>query len=461
MTAGMRELLEALFDAHPGELPYLVHGEHPVSRAEVRDAVAREADVFAGHGVGEGRTVMLRIPPSFTQIEVLFALWRLGAQVMLVDHRLKPSEVDALRSVCHPQFMVSAGTAGRSPLRFEPRYEVVTSRCPGGRAAATAHRLVQFSSGSTGLPKVIGRTADSLAAEIDRFTRIEGMPAPGERVLLLSSTAHSFGLIAGVLHALAVGVSAVFARRVSARDILAAAGRHDVHLIFGTPFHYELLGTARELPALPALRAAVSGGEIMPPETAARFAGRFGIGVGESYGTTETGVIAMEVSGAARPAVGPAAPGVRLRVHEGELEVWLPDGSPYLHGSGGDRYADGWLRTRDRAELDASGAVRLLGRGDSLVVIGGLKVDLTEVETVLREHPRVSGAVVVHAGATEAYVATGPDGPAAGELLRWCRERLADYKVPRVVHVLPDLPRTSNGKLVRHREALLARSARG
>ncbi|MFE2674404.1 AMP-binding protein, partial [Streptomyces hygroscopicus] len=252
MAAGMRELLEALFDAHPGELPYLVHGEHPVSRAEVRDAVAREADVFAGHGVGEGRTVMLRIPPSFTQIEVLFALWRLGAQVMLVDHRLKPSEVDALRSVCHPQFMVSAGTAGRSPLRFEPRYEVVTSRCPGGRAAATAHRLVQFSSGSTGLPKVIGRTADSLAAEIDRFTRIEGMPAPGERVLLLSSTAHSFGLIAGVLHTLAVGVSAVFARRVSARDILAAAGRHDVHLIFGTPFHYELLGTARELPALPA-----------------------------------------------------------------------------------------------------------------------------------------------------------------------------------------------------------------
>ncbi|MFE2674403.1 AMP-binding enzyme, partial [Streptomyces hygroscopicus] len=204
-----------------------------------------------------------------------------------------------------------------------------------------------------------------------------------------------------------------------------------------------------------------TGGETSPPHTAARFAGRLGIGVGESYGTTETGVIAMEVSGAARPAVGPAAPGVRLRVHEGELEVWLPDGSPYLHGSGGDRYADGWLRTRDRAELDASGAVRLLGRGDSLVVIGGLKVDLTEVETVLREHPRVSGAVVVHAGATEAYVATGPDGPAAGELLRWCRERLADYKVPRVVHVLPDLPRTSNGKLVRHREALLARSARG
>ncbi|MFF7652158.1 class I adenylate-forming enzyme family protein [Streptomyces sp. NPDC007983] len=455
---GMRTLVETLFDAHPGELPCLVHGDHPVSRAEVRAAAATEADVFAGYGIGEGTTVMLRIPPSFTQIEVLLALWRLGAQVMLVDHRLKQSEVDALRALCHPQFLVGGGTAGRAPLRFEPRYEVVTSRCPDGRAAATEHRLVQFSSGSTGLPKVIGRTPASLRAEIERFTRIEGMPTLGERVLLLSSTAHSFGLIAGVLHSLVAGVAAVFARRVSAKDILGAAGRHDVHAIFGTPFHYELLSTGKELPPLPALRAAVSGGEIMPPETAARFADRFGIGVGESYGTTETGVIAMEVSGASRPTVGRAAPGVRLRVHQGELDVWLPDGSPYLHASGGGRYADGWLHTRDRAELDPTGAVRLLGRGDSLVVIGGLKVDLTEVEDVLRHHPGVSGAVVVHAGTTEAYVSTEPDGPSAGELLRWCRDRLADYKVPRVIQVLPDLPRTSNGKLIRRREALLARS---
>ncbi|GAA2311933.1 class I adenylate-forming enzyme family protein [Streptomyces violaceusniger] len=458
MSAPMREFVDTLFDAHPDELPYLVHGDHPVSRGEVRAAVDMEAEVFAGHGIGEGHTVMLQIPPSCTQIEVLLALWRLGAQVMLVDHRLKPSEVDALRSLCHPQFLVDSGTAGRSPLKFEPRYEVITSRYPDGRPATTEHRLVQFSSGSTGLPKVIGRTAASLSAEIERFTRIEGMPVVGERVLLLSSTAHSFGLIAGVLHSLVAGVAAVFAPRVSAKDILGAAGRHDVHVIFGTPFHYELLSTARDLPDLPALRAAVSGGEIMPPQTAERFAERFGIGVGESYGTTETGFIAMEMSGASRPSVGRAAPGVLLRIRDGELDVHLPDGSPYLHGSGGDRYADGWLRTHDRAELDPSGAVRLLGRGDSLVVIGGLKVDLTEVEAALCRHPGVSGAVVVHAGATEAYVSVAPDGPSAGELLRWCRDRLADYKVPRVVHVLADLPRTSNGKLVRRRDALLARA---
>ncbi|MEV0404469.1 fatty acid--CoA ligase family protein [Actinoallomurus sp. NPDC050550] len=455
----MRELVGGLFDAHPGERPFLVHGEHTVTRAETRAAVEWEAGVFAGHGVGEGHTVMLQVPPSCTQIEALLALWSLGAQVMLVDHRLKPSEVDTLRALCRPQYLVRAG-AGRSPLGFEPRYELVTVCCPDGAPAATAHRLVQFSSGSTGVPKVIGRTPASLSEEIDRFTRIAGMPTAGERVLLLSSTAHSFGLIAGLLHSLVAGGAVVFARRVSAKDILAAAERHDVQAVFGTPFHYELLSTARTLPDLPALRVAVSGGEIMPPETAARFADRFGLAVGESYGTTETGVIAMDVSGATRPSVGPAAPGIRLRIHSGEVEVRLPEGSPYLVDPDGGRYVDGWLRTHDRAALDPDGNVRLLGRGDSLVVVGGLKLDLAEVEAVLRAHPGVTGAVVVHAGAVEAYVATGPDGALSpGELLRWCRDRLADYKVPRVIQVLADLPRTSNGKLVRRRDALLAQSS--
>jgi acyl-coenzyme A synthetase/AMP-(fatty) acid ligase len=261
---------------------------------------------------------------------VLCALWYLGAQVMLIDHRLKAAEVEALRSLCHPQFLLDTDTAGRSPIGFEPRYPVITTRCPDGRGAVTDHRLVQFSSGSTGLPKVIGRTTASIAEEIDRFGRIEGVPGRGERLLLLSSTAHSFGLIAGLLHSLASGAVVVFARRPTGLDILADLARNRVQVIFGTPFHYEVLSTMREVPGLPALRAAVSGGEMLPPETAARFAERFGVAVGESYGTTESGVIAMDVSGASRPAVGRAAPGMQLRIRDGALQVRLPDGSPYL-----------------------------------------------------------------------------------------------------------------------------------
>lgn len=455
--SGMGPVVQNLFAGRDDALPYLTHKQETVTRGELRDRVARQAEVFAGYGIGPGSTVGLRTPPSFTQAEVLLTLWRLGAQVLLFDFRLKPAEVDSLCASCRPQFMVRAGANVQGAFGFRPEYEVVTEYRAAGRPATTEHRLIQFSSGSTGRPKVIGRTARSLAAEVERFAAIPGMPGEGDRVLLLSSTAHSFGLIGGLLHSLASGVSVVFAPRVSARDILRTAVDHRITALFGVPTHYELLAAAIDPPELPELRVAVSGGEIMPPEVAARFAERYGVPVGESYGTTETGVVAMDVSGALRPSVGRTAPGVEVREHDGELDVAL-DESPYLFGSGGTQYEDGWLHTRDRATVDATGAVRVHGRADSLVVIGGLKVDLTEVENVLRRHPGVEQAVLIHEGATEAYVAVaaGEERPSAEELLRWCRERLADYKLPRVIRVLDSLPRTSNGKLVRQAATLQA-----
>ncbi|MFC8197738.1 class I adenylate-forming enzyme family protein [Streptomyces sp. NPDC057298] len=458
----MDALVQVLFDGHDDRLPYLTHQQETVTRGELRSRVAEQARVFAGFGIGPGSTVGLRTPPSFTQVEVLLALWRLGAQVLLFDFRLKPAEVSALGATCRPQFMVRAGSNVRAAFGFRSEYEVVTECHGTGRPATTGHRLVQFSSGSTGRPKVIGRTVGSLAAEVERFAAVPGMPGRGDRLLLLSSTAHSFGLIGGLLHALAAGVSVVFAPRVSARDILRTAVDHRVTALFGVPMHYELLTAAIDPPALPDLRVAVSGGELMPPQVAARFAGLYGVPVGESYGTTESGVVAMDALGALRPSVGRAAAGVVIREHNGELDVAL-DQSPYLFGSGGTQYADGWLHTRDRATVDAAGAVRVRGRADSLVVIGGLKVDLTEVENVLLQHPAVEQAVLVHEGMTEAYVslAAGDDRPSAEELLRWCRERLADYKLPRVVRLLEALPRTSNGKLVRQAATLQAAATGG
>ncbi|MEI4889773.1 hypothetical protein Q8G85_27675, partial [Klebsiella pneumoniae] len=78
----------------------------------------------------------------------------------------------------------------------------------------------------------------------------------------------------------------------------------------------------------------------------------------------------------------------------GLVEVAL-DESPYLYEEGSSRYSDGWFRTGDRGEFDAQGNVLLLGRADSLVLVHGFNVDLTEVEGTLRAHPLVTEAIVV------------------------------------------------------------------
>ncbi len=416
-------------------------------------AVAAAAEAFAASGVRSASTVALQVPSSFTQLEALLALWTLGAQVMLVDPRLAPAELDALRERCRPQFVVRAAAVGRPVPPFRERYELLTEPSAGGRAATTDHRLVQFSSGSTGLPKVIGRTADSLRAEVDVLNACPDLPRAGEKVLLLSSTSHSFGLAFGLLRSLDVGVHLVFSAQRSGRDMIGTAASHEVVMITGMPVHHDAMARVEDPPPLPALRCVLSGGELIKHDVEQAFTARYGLPVGQGYGTTETGILTMDVTGRTRPTVGPVCTGIRLRVRDGQVEVGL-DRSPYLSEPEQVRYESGWWRTGDRGELRPDGSLHLQGRADSLVIVGGYKVDLLEIEATLRLHPLVDDAIVIHDNTVEAYVATSSTALDHTTVAHWCEQRLADFKQPTVFRVLPTLPRTPNGKLVRDRSVL-------
>ncbi|MEU8436237.1 class I adenylate-forming enzyme family protein [Streptomyces sp. NPDC029216] len=438
------------------------HGETVVTRERLRAETERALGTLRAHGISGGSAVAVQVQPSFTLLWSVFALWSAGAQVMLLDPRLTAAETTRLLELCEPQFHLTSGPAGRAVAGFRDEVEVVVERRPTGRAAQSGHCLLQFSSGSTGLPKVIGRTGRSLLEEVDRFAGLPDMPKRGENLLLLSSLVHSFGLIGGVLHALSTGVTLHFAVRPQPYELLALMAERPVDAVFGVPVHFDLLSRAATVPPMPALRLAVSGGEALSSEVFTRFEERYGIRVGQAYGMTEAGIIAVDLTGEhGSPAVGVPAPGVKTAVVEGTLRVWLPE-NPYLHTDRAERYADGWLNTYDRCSVrPGSGVLEINGRADSMVAIGGLKVDLSEVEAVLLEHPAVTEAVVVFGEAVEAHVVAKGNLPKR-ELLDWCRTRLSPHKIPKAFHFSPAaLPRTSNGKLIRNRELLHAAREKG
>ena len=149
---------------------------------------------------------------------------------------------------------------------------------------------------------------------------------------------------------------------------------------------------------------------------------------------------------------------MNLRVVDGELQVQMA-ASPYAGLADPTRWADGWLHTRDAAMMDeATGLVTILGRLDSQVAIGGLKVDLTEVEQTLCELPAVAGAVVSYDQAIEAYLVLR-DGFEVTDAVAAMTDQLAAYKRPRQLHVLTEMPRTATGKVVRDRAVLRAAAA--
>lgn len=419
----------------------------PLDRGTLRRLVTERVDTLAACGLARGGAVALRLPPSVAYVANLLAAWRLGAQVMLLDHRLTAYEVAQALERLAPQVVVAHRGAPPAALRAFVEVDDVATPYP-GRPAGTPHAVIQLSSGSTGPSKVIGRTAADLVAEVERYTRIDGVPLPGERTVLLASMVHVLGLVGGLLYGLHAGVELVVPERLTVDAVFdAVAAGPEPATLLGVPFHTELLASVSAPPALPSLKRMTTGGELVRAAVSAAFDRTYGVPLGNMYGMTEVGVIATDLFGAHRPAVLPA-PGLEVRDVGGELWVSRPE-SPYVGLSDPDRWADGWLHTHDAGTVDPStGLVTIRGRLDSQVSVGGLKVDLTEVEHTLAVLPGVTAAVVVHDGAIEAYVQLADPGARAA-LDAAVAERLAPYKRPRVLHVVERLPRTTTGKLVR------------
>lgn len=429
-----------------------LHLGEPVSRAELRRLVADRHRALADAGLRRGGSVALCLAPSLAFIANLLASWQIGAQASLLDHRLTQYEVDVALQRLLPQVVVTAERSTGGPLRgFAEIAERV--RTYPGQPAVTTHAVIQLSSGSTGPSKIIARDAANLVEEVRRYTMIDGVPGSGERIVSLASMVHVLGLVGGLLYSLHAGLNLTIPARMTAEGILStvAAGSQPTTLL-GVPFHIELLASVRQPPELPQLTGMTTGGELVRADVYDAFTGRYGVRLGNMYGMTEVGVIATDLFGAHRPAVAPA-PGLAVREEAGELHVSL-SASPYLGDQDPSRWSDGWLHTRDAGSVDPqTGLVQVLGRRDSQVSVGGLKVDLTEVEHMLAALPEVAAAVVVRDHAIEAYLVLA-DGAEASAVEREITTRLAAYKRPRRLHIVEQLPRTATGKLVRDQAVL-------
>jgi len=424
----------------------------PISRAQLRQEVAQRQAVLESLGLQADGTLALRLPPSLAYVANLLAGWRIGAQVSLLDHRLTAYEVDNALQRLDPQVVVAA--EGVIPGGLRAFYQVTdVAEARAGSPATTDHAVVQLSSGSTGPSKVIARTAQSLIEEVERYTKIDGVPQPGERVVLLSSVVHVLGLVGGLLYCLHAHVELAIPERLTVNSILGLIAESEKPTtIIGVPFHIELLAAVENPPALPMLKRMTTGGELVRAEIWQRFTDRYHVPLGNMYGMTEVGVIGTDLFAQHRPSIMPA-PGIEVREEEGELHIKMPR-SPYIGLSDPSRWVDGWLCTKDAGTVDPiTGLVTVRGRLDSQVSVGGLKVDLTEVEHTLAGMPGVEGAVVVYDNGIEAY-AVVPDLDAQKTLEDTLAQRLAAYKRPKVIHFVEQLPRTATGKLVRAHSVL-------
>jgi long-chain acyl-CoA synthetase len=488
----------------------VVSGERSLSRAALADAAARCASRLHREGVGHGDVVALLARNGFGYFVFNEAARLLGACITPVNWHLKPAEVGFILADCDPKVVVAHADLATAEMRavFGDRtvfieavapeiavaYGLDEAACrllPGDTALSEAAArepawdkahpappaALFYTSGTTGHPKAVKR--DTLPPEVQAATTERTIAAFGlgdgrVTATVMTGPLYHSAPFAYANNALRLGGMVILQPRFDAEDLLRLIEKHRVSHLHMVPTMFTrmlaLPEGVRGRYDLSSLVAVAHGAAPCPPEVKRAMIDWLGTVVREYYAMTELGIVACSTSSEwlAHPgSVGRAAPGVSIRIMDEDGNE-LPPGvagdicvrhagtdAVYYHNAPEKSAAlrrNGFVVTGDIGALDREGYLTISDRRTDMILSGGVNIYPAEIEAVLLEHPMVADAAVFglpHAefGEQVAAVLQLREAVDEAELRGYLKQRLADFKLPRLIRHIDTLPREDSGKV--------------
>lgn len=454
--------------------------------AELAAAARTVAAFLRARGVRPGQRIGLRAPNSASHVAAAFGLLGTGACLVPLAPGLTAAETARIVGEIELNGCLEAPDLRPAPdlqpapdahdgarldngvcAGFAFRWFDRTAPGPAGLAALDP-AFVRFTSGTTSESKGVVLSHGATLARVDAADRVLDL-GPEDRVLWVLPLAYHFAVtIVGYVRA---GAHVGLCGDTLPGAIVDALAGWEATVFYASPLHVERLGNLGRRQRLARLRLAISTSAPLSESAAERFETAFGRPVGQAYGLIEAGLPCINPRTQGEPAtsVGRAVPGYEVAIlgDDGRAVRSGGPGEVALRGPGlfsayyspwrtrESLMRDGWFMTGDRGRLDAGGALTLLGRSTSVIVMGGLKFFPEEIEACIDEVPGVCESRVVgrphpHLGEVPCAEVVLKD-PTAGvdEVREHCRQRLSSYKVPVEFRVVSAIPRTAGGKIVR------------
>ena len=500
--------LAVMFHAavQPDKEAIVEYGEHGVRRmtwGELDATINRLAHALVARGVPGGGRVALMLPNGREYLIAQQALARIGATAVQIGYRLKPAEIayilDNARpsaTIVHGEYLDAMRTARDAARAAGPMLVVGADLAPGTADAETWDRALEaapgaappktrggdgggvivYTSGTTGKPKGANRAWRKTGFEsVADMIHQAGMRAD-DRHLVVCPLYHS-AAPAFVAIMMSLGATIVLQNHFEPERALEIIERERVTCSVMVPTMFvRILGLPPEVLERrdsSSLRWVMSAAAPLPTDTARRFMARFGPILWNFYGATETGLVTLAGPGdhLSRPGtVGRALRGNEIRllddagqqVPAGAIGEVYARNSTMITGYHGNEEATresqraGFFSVGDLGRVDADGYYFIESRKHDMVISGGVNIYPREIEDVLMQHPAILDAAVVGVPDPEwgeslrAYVVVRPGHALTeDEVVEYCRRDLADYKRPRKVVFLPELPRNLTGKVLK------------
>jgi acyl-CoA synthetase (AMP-forming)/AMP-acid ligase II len=486
VTETLVGLLRPEFDAHTAIV--VPEDNLKITYAELRRQVHDVAESLAALGITRGDRVGLALPnglavivaflaaaeagtaaplnPAYREDEFKFYLDDTKAKVLL----LPPDGAEEARKAAGTGVPIANVVVENGVVTLGG----VTDRKPVVPATAHEPALILHTSGSTGRPKRVPLGHSNLRISAGNVARTYAL-GPTDVSLCVMPLFHVHGLVASTLATLSTGGTVVVPSKFTPLSFWRIARDHGATWYSAVPTIHQLLLARADKGARPAgaekLRFIRSCSASLPPQVMHDLEAAFGAPVLEAYGMTEAAhQMASNPLPPAAHKPGSVGMGTGLRISimdekgnhmavgdRGEVVIKGPNvitGYESNPEANATSFVDGWFRTGDQGVLDGEGYLTLVGRLKEMINRGGEKISPREIDEVLLSHPAVAEAVcfgVSHPtwGEEVAAAVVLREAATEADLLSYCKERLADFKRPKQIHITETIPRTATGKIQR------------
>jgi long-chain acyl-CoA synthetase len=409
--------------------------------------------------------ISVPINSSYKEEEIKFYISHSSSKLILTDEKLKPIAEKAAKETSAATVTVKGDIKDWSFSKSDIPSQIKTQIKPQDEA------IYLYSTGSTGKPKRVARTHFNLIVLADNHTQTVGWTEE-DRILFSVPISHTYGF-GNFISAVKAGASIYTLGEFNRNKVIDLIEREYITVFPAVPFILSVLAeTFLSKPRnLSSLKLVISAGAPLPKETSYKFHDKFGIYPRQLYGSTETGVISINLSNdieskidsVGRPVQNVEVvilkeDGSRGEINEiGEIAVKSPSMTTGYHGLPEETkmaFKNGYYFTGDLGRMDEEGCIYIVGRKKLFINISGNKVDPSEVETLLLQHPNIKEAAILgvkdHQGNEIVKAVIVPRSHMeTKEVYEFFKGRISDFKIPRLIEFRDAIPKSPTGKVLR------------
>ncbi|HEY7535385.1 MAG TPA: class I adenylate-forming enzyme family protein [Thermodesulfobacteriota bacterium] len=446
------------------------------------------ASFLISKGIRHGDRVAILLPNSIEFITSFFSIASLGAvslplntaykqeecrfyvsdsqiKLLITEEKLKSIAENATVGLDVSVVVIKGSKRDWSFVRDENLGSFIAS------IKSSDEALYLYSTGSTGRPKRVLRTHFNLIVLADNHTETVGSTEK-DRILFVVPLAHTYGF-GNFISAVKSGASIYVLEEFNRNKVADLIERESISVFPAVPFILNVMAETFSTKSrdFSSLKLVISAGAPLSRQTFFKFHERFGVYPRQLYGSTETGVISINLSEDIEnnfDSVGRPIKNVEVKVFRedgseanvnevGEIAVKSPSMTTGYYGLPELTkrvFKNGYYFTEDLGRIDNKGYIYIIGRKKLFINVAGNKVDPTEIENFLMTHPKIKEVVVL--GSQDNYgnesvkaVIVPKEDIDIKEIYNYCKDRVADFKVPRVIELRKEIPKSPTGKVLR------------